>query len=303
MTASSKIVLLLIVLLTGVLVLYYGVLSGGGADSDLNPSDTANDVADASIAGRDDDTSPRIPDPPRDRDQPGFAGRDDQPLLPEPGDDRDDSRPGASDEHADEPRDAPADSPTGEGEPLGPQPLTTDADDDLLPPIYSDDLTADAESNEDASTGAPDDDPDDRADDRDDTPDALTPPQYTEYVVKENESLWTIAATWFGDGSKWDLIARANPSIDPQHLRVGMVLRLPPKDAERPTSSPEPADDDDVVRYVVQSGDSLTRIARVYYGDVSLWNRIYEANRETIGDRPENLRPGMELTIPPPPSP
>ena len=49
--------------------------------------------------------------------------------------------------------------------------------------------------------------------------------------------------------------------------------------------------------YVVVSGDSLSKIAKRYYGDANKWNRIYEANRDLIKD-PDLIHPGQRLTIP-----
>ena len=52
--------------------------------------------------------------------------------------------------------------------------------------------------------------------------------------------------------------------------------------------------------YVVQPGDTLSRIARQFYGDAwaTSWQRIHEANRDVIGDDPGRLRVGMTLQIP-----
>ena len=49
--------------------------------------------------------------------------------------------------------------------------------------------------------------------------------------------------------------------------------------------------------YVVQKGDSLSRIARNVLGSSDSWRVIYEANRDKIS-RPNVIRPGMVLTIP-----
>src|SRR5947209_7840316 len=51
--------------------------------------------------------------------------------------------------------------------------------------------------------------------------------------------------------------------------------------------------------YTVQPGDALWSIAQQFYGDGSQWNKIYDANKQIIGPDPNNLRPGMVLTIPP----
>jgi nucleoid-associated protein YgaU len=50
--------------------------------------------------------------------------------------------------------------------------------------------------------------------------------------------------------------------------------------------------------YTVVSGDSLSKIAKRFYGDANDWRRIYEANREVIGANPDLIRPGQKLRIP-----
>ena len=49
--------------------------------------------------------------------------------------------------------------------------------------------------------------------------------------------------------------------------------------------------------YVVQKGDSLSKIAKQFYGTASEWRRIYEANRDRIKD-PDVIQPGWKLSIP-----
>lgn len=49
--------------------------------------------------------------------------------------------------------------------------------------------------------------------------------------------------------------------------------------------------------YTVVSGDSLSKIAKRYYGDANKWNRIYEANRDQIKN-PDLIHPGQTLKIP-----
>lgn len=50
--------------------------------------------------------------------------------------------------------------------------------------------------------------------------------------------------------------------------------------------------------YTVQSGDSLSKIAQKHYGKASAWTKIYDANKSTIGDNPDLIRPGQRLNIP-----
>jgi nucleoid-associated protein YgaU len=49
--------------------------------------------------------------------------------------------------------------------------------------------------------------------------------------------------------------------------------------------------------YVVQKGDSLSKIAKQFFGNTSDWRRIYDANRDRIKD-PDVIQPGWKLTIP-----
>jgi uncharacterized protein YidB (DUF937 family) len=52
-------------------------------------------------------------------------------------------------------------------------------------------------------------------------------------------------------------------------------------------------------KYTVVAGDSLSKIAKRVYGNANDWRRIYDANRQVIGDNPDLIKPGQKLTIPP----
>ena len=50
--------------------------------------------------------------------------------------------------------------------------------------------------------------------------------------------------------------------------------------------------------YTVKEGDTLYGIAEQIYGDGNEWEKIYQANQAVIGDNPDLIQPGQELTIP-----
>lgn len=50
--------------------------------------------------------------------------------------------------------------------------------------------------------------------------------------------------------------------------------------------------------YTVREGENLRHIALRLYGDQDRWTEIYEANRDLVGDDPNNLWVGLSLTIP-----
>lgn len=49
--------------------------------------------------------------------------------------------------------------------------------------------------------------------------------------------------------------------------------------------------------YTVKGGDSLSKIAKQFYGDGNAWNRIFDANRDQLDD-PDKIQPGQTLRIP-----
>ena len=49
--------------------------------------------------------------------------------------------------------------------------------------------------------------------------------------------------------------------------------------------------------YVVAGGDSLSKIAKKFYGDANAWRRIYEANKDVVKN-PDVIQPGWKLRIP-----
>lgn len=49
--------------------------------------------------------------------------------------------------------------------------------------------------------------------------------------------------------------------------------------------------------HVVVKGDTLGKIAERYYGDPSLYRKIFEANRDLI-ENPDRIQVGWKLKIP-----
>jgi len=62
------------------------------------------------------------------------------------------------------------------------------------------------------------------------------------------------------------------------------------------TATPS-TDDPSAHYYVVNQGDSLSKIAEEFYGDKMLYPKIFEANRHMLSD-PNKIKPGQKLRIP-----
>ena len=79
----------------------------------------------------------------------------------------------------------------------------------------------------------------------------------------------------------------------------------PAKDVKEAKEQPKPvrekfvADDSQpATEYVVQDGDSLSTIAKALYHDGTIWEIIFDANKELLNGKPNFLKPGMKLVIP-----
>jgi LysM repeat protein len=88
-----------------------------------------------------------------------------------------------------------------------------------------------------------------------------------------------------------------NPAAAPTAVPPTAVPPTPvPPTPVPPTAvppTPVPA-----VTYSVRAGDTLPSIATQVYGDANQWTVIYDANRATIGDDPNFIQIGTQLTIP-----
>jgi nucleoid-associated protein YgaU len=79
-------------------------------------------------------------------------------------------------------------------------------------------------------------------------------------------------------------------------LLAGNVLGVARVNDDNVTvTAPEPEDETEF--YVIQAGDSLSKIAKQYYDDAQKYTLIFEANREVIGE-PDLIYPGQTIRIP-----
>lgn len=123
----------------------------------------------------------------------------------------------------------------------------------------------------------------------------IVPPKFNKYMSVEGDTFASIAKKFLNDSDKWTIIAQANPLMDPNKLRPGTIVMVP-------------VDPDNIQGrenlagfqiHTVKSGDSLSSIAKQYYGKASLWGVIAAANPEVDPDR---LRLGAKIKIPPAPA-
>lgn len=140
------------------------------------------------------------------------------------------------------------------------------------------------------------------------------------YTVQKGETLYQIARS---QSTTVEALTKANPTINPQRLHPGDVLRLPSSPTPPPTSTPTPStpaktspspigqtkpnSPTDWVR--IKKGDSLAKIARennLTIADLQRWNRL-SGDSLRSGDllrlRPLPSSPPKTLPIPSPSPP
>lgn len=80
-------------------------------------------------------------------------------------------------------------------------------------------------------------------------------------------------------------------------LKVKDAEMVAAADAEDADNQLIPQSDQKVEFYTIQSGDTLSKIAKEYYGNAMDYPKIFEANREVIED-PDKIFPGQKIRIP-----
>jgi len=123
------------------------------------------------------------------------------------------------------------------------------------------------------------------------------------HVVKSGETLSSISFASYGSARHYSLIARANPTFNPDKLKVGMILTIPeilPQDTatKAPLAQADAIPVDPFKQYKVQPGDTLHKIALKLYGKAGAWEKIYDTNKSAIGTDPGKLKTGIVLTLP-----
>ena len=98
------------------------------------------------------------------------------------------------------------------------------------------------------------------------------------------------------DGDKAVLTGKAASQAEREKaiLAAGNTQGVAQVDDQLSVASPEPESQ----YHRVVSGDTLSKIAKQYYGDLSKYPEIFEANKPMLKD-PDKIYPGQVLRIPP----
>jgi LysM repeat protein len=89
----------------------------------------------------------------------------------------------------------------------------------------------------------------------------------------------------------WDQIKLVNPNYDDITADITVDAGAAPQAQQSSSSNPMGE------VYEVKSGDSLSKIAKQFYGDANRYMDIFNANKDKLSD-PNKIQPGQKLVIP-----
>lgn len=126
------------------------------------------------------------------------------------------------------------------------------------------------------------------------------------HVIGPGESISKLALKYYGDYRKYHHIANFNNMTDATQVRVGQKIMVPViagvtiDDLNRISSGMSPSSapdviDGDYVLHTIAPGESLSIIAKQYYGDYKLFRVIADYN--DISD-PTSVRVGQKVKVP-----
>jgi nucleoid-associated protein YgaU len=120
----------------------------------------------------------------------------------------------------------------------------------------------------------------------------------TKYVVKEGDTLWSIAESFYKSGYNWVDLQKANNLTNADDVGAGTTLTIPvatpiavPTGEVSSTAAPAPVKKS----YTVVPGDDLWDIAMKQYGSGYRWVDIAKANNL---ENPDLIHAGNVLMLP-----
>ena len=125
--------------------------------------------------------------------------------------------------------------------------------------------------------------------------DAVLP---TKHVVKEGETLWSIAQSYYKSGYNWVDIQKENNLISADVIESGQSLTIPkvtPIVVQGQVSSASTSVEPKDKSYTVAQGDDLWDIAVKQYGNGYRWVDIAKANNL---ENPDLIHTGNVLNLP-----
>lgn len=146
-------------------------------------------------------------------------------------------------------------------------------------------------------------------------PQVEAPVKQVTHVVAEGETLYGIAARYYGNGDLWPELLKSNKSAADDEGRVfeGAKLVIPQRAGSVVAQAPAPVVKPQAAKpsvqtqqadassgygsYTIKKGDTLSEISQGLMGTVRRMNELIELNKDQIQDA-DDIRVGMKLRYP-----
>jgi len=127
-----------------------------------------------------------------------------------------------------------------------------------------------------------------------------SPAEMEKYVVQQGDTYMTISDKFYGTSLLYSALAEHNRTLGiGWNPAEGVVIEVPTAEylrtyynQQRRAGTQRPT-----VRYIVQEGDTIFRLATDKLQDTNRWREIYAMNSDRIQDV-RDLKPGMEILLP-----
>ncbi|MCP4623006.1 MAG: tetratricopeptide repeat protein [bacterium] len=135
--------------------------------------------------------------------------------------------------------------------------------------------------------------------------------RYVMHTIQPNESISSLAKRYYGDYKKFHLIALYNDLVDAAKVKVGQQIKIPvlkgipimvdPSKIQTDTAKASQTKPYEIISvkgfiiHTVKAEDTLSKLAKKYYGDYKKFNLIAKFNNIQVSD---SLRVGQEIKIP-----
>ena len=116
----------------------------------------------------------------------------------------------------------------------------------------------------------------------------------TKYIQEDNPGVDNLQVTVKDGVATISGEAKSAEALEKAVLMAGNVKGVSEVRSDDVTA---PAATEKIEYYEIVSGDTLSAVAKKYYGNGSKYMRIFEANREVIKD-PDKIYPGQKIRIP-----
>ncbi len=126
--------------------------------------------------------------------------------------------------------------------------------------------------------------------------------------IQSGDTISSLAQRYYGSAKFASFLIVSNKQIsDPNRLRIGAIIRIPPRPAAAAVRTPSSSDvaptrqkTGGARTYRVQPGDSFYAIARDVLGDATRWKELLELNSQLVNGEPTSLKAGQVLVLPTP---